>query len=57
LAAHYNTKVVGHDTDWSFALENVTNKAYWKESPKQFGHYYLYSGAPRNFRLTVRTLF
>jgi len=57
LAAHYSTKVAGQDTDWTLALENATNRAYWRESPKQFGHYYLYTGAPRNLRLTVRTLF
>jgi iron complex outermembrane receptor protein len=57
LAAHYNTKVAGQNTDWTLALENATNRAYWRESPKQFGHYYLYAGAPRNLRLTVRTLF
>jgi iron complex outermembrane receptor protein len=57
LAAHYSTKLAGQDTDWTLALENVANRAYWRESPKQFGHYYLYAGAPRNLRLTVRTLF
>jgi iron complex outermembrane receptor protein len=57
LAAHYNTKVAGQKTDWTLALENATSRAYWRESPKQFGHYYLYAGAPRNLRLTVRMLF
>ena len=57
LAAHYSTKLAGQDTDWTLALENATNRAYWRESPKQFSHYYLYAGAPRNLRLTVRTLF
>jgi len=57
LAAHYSTKVAGQNTDWTLALENASNRAYWRESPKQFGHYYLYAGAPRNLRLTVRTLF
>ena len=57
LAAHYNTKVAGQNTDWTLALENASKRAYWRESPKQFGHYYLYAGAPRNLRLTVRTLF
>jgi iron complex outermembrane receptor protein len=57
LAAHYNTKVAGKKTDWTLALENATSRAYWRESPKQFGHYYLYAGAPRNLRLTVRMLF
>jgi iron complex outermembrane receptor protein len=57
LAAHYSTKVAGKSTDWSLALENATNRAYWRESPKQFGHYYLYAGAPRNLRLTVRFVY
>jgi iron complex outermembrane receptor protein len=57
LAAHYNTKVAGQNTDWTLALENASNRAYWRESPKQFGHYYLYAGAPRNLRFTIRTLF
>ena len=57
LTAHYSTKLAGQDTDWTLALENATKRAYWRESPKQFGHYYLYAGAPRNLRLTVRTLF
>ncbi|WP_090132062.1 TonB-dependent siderophore receptor [Limnohabitans sp. Rim11] len=57
LAAHYSTKLAGQDTDWTLALENANNRAYWRESPKQFGHYYLYAGAPRNLRITVRTLF
>jgi iron complex outermembrane recepter protein len=57
LAAHYSTKVAGKSTDWSLALENATNGAYWRESPKQYGHYYLYAGAPRNLRLTVRFVY
>jgi iron complex outermembrane receptor protein len=57
LTAHYSTKLLGQDTDWIMALENATNRAYWRESPKQFGHYYLYAGAPRNLRLSIRTLF
>ena len=57
LAAHYSTKVSGKSTDWSLALENATNRDYWRESPKQFGHYYLYAGAPRNLRLSVRFVY
>ena len=57
LAAHYSTKVSGQNIDWTLALENATNRSYWRESPKQFGHYYLYAGAPRNLRLAVRMLF
>jgi iron complex outermembrane receptor protein len=57
LAAHYTTKASGYDTEWTLALENATNQSYWRESPKQFGHYYLYAGAPRNLRLTVRIVY
>jgi iron complex outermembrane recepter protein len=57
LAAHYSTKVSGQNIDWTLALENATNRSYWRESPKQYGHYYLYAGAPRNLRLAVRMLF
>jgi len=57
LAAHYSTKVSGQNIDWTLALENAINRSYWRESPKQYGHYYLYAGAPRNLRLAVRMLF
>jgi iron complex outermembrane receptor protein len=57
LAAHYSTKAAGYDTEWTLALENASNQSYWRESPKQFGHYYLYAGAPRNLRLTVRIVY
>lgn len=57
LAAHYDTRVNGIRTEWTFAIDNLTDKHYWRESPKQFGHYYLYPGAPRTGRITVRTSF
>ena len=57
LAAHYSTKLAGQDIEWTLALENASNRSYWRESPKQFGHYYLYAGAPRNLRMSIRTLF
>ena len=57
ISAHYTSPVLGQNTEWTLALENAANKVYWRESPKQFGHYYLYAGTPRNLRLTVRALF
>ncbi len=57
FAAHYDTRVGGVRTEWTFAIDNLTDKHYWRESPKQFGHYYLYPGAPRTGRITVRTSF
>jgi iron complex outermembrane receptor protein len=57
LAAHYSAPILGQNTELTFAIENASNKAYWRESPKQFGHYYLYAGAPRQVRVNLRTLF
>ena len=51
-ALHYDTKVGGTSTRWTFGVENLADKQYWKESPYQFGHVYLYPGAARTFRLS-----
>jgi hypothetical protein len=39
--------------DRVFGIENLTDKRYWKESPYQYGHVYLFPGAPRTLRLAV----
>jgi iron complex outermembrane recepter protein len=52
-ALRYETKLGGTPTAWTLGIDNIANKRYWKESPFQFGHVYLYPGAPRTFRLTV----
>ena len=39
------------------AIDNLANRQYWRESPKQFGHYYLYAGAPRTLRVALKTSF
>jgi iron complex outermembrane recepter protein len=52
--AHYDTKLNNVASTWTLAIENLEDKRYWRESPKQFGHYYLYPGAPRTFRATVQ---
>ncbi|MBD8050637.1 TonB-dependent siderophore receptor [Limnohabitans radicicola] len=57
LAAHYDTRIQGVRTEWTLAVDNLTDRHYWRESPKQFSHYYLYPGAPRTGRITVRTSF
>jgi iron complex outermembrane receptor protein len=49
----YDTKLAGTATTWSLGVDNITNKRYWKESPSQFGHVYLYPGAPRTLRLSL----
>jgi iron complex outermembrane receptor protein len=57
LAAHYDTRIDGTRTLWTVAIDNVADRHYWRESPKQFGHYYLYPGAPRTLRLAVKASF
>lgn len=52
--AHYDTKVNNVASTWTLAVENLANKQYWRESPKQYDHYYLYPGAPRTLRATVQ---
>jgi iron complex outermembrane receptor protein len=52
-ALRYDTKVAGTATTWTLGIDNIADKRYWKESPTQFGHVYLYPGAPRTFRLSV----
>ena len=50
---HYDTKVNNVSSTWSLAIQNVANKHYWRESPKQYGQYFLNPGAPRTLRATV----
>lgn len=53
-STHYDTKVNNIASTWTLSIDNLEDKRYWRESPKQFGHYYLYPGAPRTFRATVQ---
>jgi iron complex outermembrane recepter protein len=52
--AHYDTKVNNVASTWTLGIDNLADKRYWRESPKQFGHYYLYPGAQRTLRATVQ---
>ena len=54
LATHFDTKINNVASTWTVAIDNLEDKRYWRESPKQFGHYYLYPGAPRTVRATVQ---
>ncbi len=49
----YEQKVGGANVAWTLGVDNLTDKRYWKESPYQFGHVYLYPGAARTFRLAM----
>ena len=52
--AHYDIKVNNVASTWTLGIDNLADKRYWRESPKQFGHYYLYPGAPRTLRASVQ---
>ncbi|MDM0089207.1 MULTISPECIES: TonB-dependent siderophore receptor [unclassified Variovorax] len=52
-ALRYDTRMAGVATRWTLGIENVADKRYWKESPYQYGHVYLFPGAPRTLRLGV----
>lgn len=56
-AVHYDTRIQGTRTQWTLAVDNLTDRRYWRESPKEFGHHYLYAGAPRTLRVAVKTHF
>jgi iron complex outermembrane receptor protein len=51
---HYDTRIAQQGTTWTWGIQNITNKHYWRESPKQYGQYFLNSGAPRTFRAGVQ---
>ncbi|PUE28774.1 hypothetical protein B9Z35_12310 [Limnohabitans sp. Jir61] len=52
--AHYDTKFNNMASTWTMGIDNVADKRYWRESPKQYAHYYLYPGAPRTIRAMVQ---
>ncbi len=52
-STHYDTQVNNVPSRWTIAINNVGNKHYWRESPKAYGQYFLYAGAPRTLRATV----
>ncbi len=54
LGASYVTKIGNMPATWSLGIENVMNKSYFKESPYQFSHVYLFPGTPRTARLSVQ---
>lgn len=48
------TQGVGNQTwVWRVAVDNLTNRRAWRESPWQFEHSYLYPLAPRTFRASL----
>jgi iron complex outermembrane receptor protein len=50
----YDTVMRGTATTWTLGVDNLLDAHYYKESPFQFGHVYLFPGAPRQLRLCVQ---
>ena len=50
-ALQYERRIGGTATAWTIGVDNVFDRQYWRESPYQFGHVYLYPGAPRTLRV------
>ncbi|HEY8358861.1 MAG TPA: TonB-dependent siderophore receptor, partial [Ramlibacter sp.] len=50
-ALQYQRLVGTTQTRWTLGVDNLFDRRYWKESPYQFGHVYLYPGAARAVRL------
>lgn len=53
----YRTKLGRSLVRWTVAVDNVFDKRYWKESPNQFSHVYLFPGSPRTWRLSMQATF
>ena len=49
----YSAKLAGAQTTWSLGIDNLLNKQFFKESPTQFGHVYLFPQQPRTLRLSL----
>ena len=42
---------------WTANVDNIADRRYWRESPSQYGHVYLFPGAARSFRIGMRAAF
>jgi len=42
---------------WTANIDNLADRRYWRESPSQYGHVYLFPGAARTFRIGMRAAF
>lgn len=56
-ALRYATRVGSVATHWTLGIENLLDRRYYKESPTQFGHAYLFTGAPRTVRIAMQADF
>ena len=47
----YTHRAAGTQLTWNFGIDNLLNRQFFKESPTQFGHVYLFPQQPRTARL------
>jgi iron complex outermembrane recepter protein len=50
----YSTKLQGVATNWALGIDNLLNRQFFKESPYQFGHIYLFPQQPRSLRISMQ---
>ena len=53
----YQTRIQNHPATWTLGINNLFDRAYFKESPYQYDHIYLFPAAPRSLRLALETRF
>ncbi|MDP2417865.1 MAG: TonB-dependent siderophore receptor [Hydrogenophaga sp.] len=53
----FNTRLNGRQASWTLTVDNLLDRRYFKESPYQYEHIYLFPGAPRSVRLALQTNF
>lgn len=54
LVGKYEFSLQKIPTTLSFGVENLSDNKFWRESPTQYGHVYLYPGESRNFFLGLQ---
>lgn len=54
LGVRYTTRLGGVASTWWLSVDNLTDKFYWRDSGDYLGDVYLFTGAPRSARLSVR---
>ena len=53
----YQTRIQNHPATWTLSVNNLLDRQYFKESPYQYDHIYLFPAAPRTLRLALETRF
>ncbi len=58
LGGSYQQRLAGHVTTWRLNVENLTDRAYWREAPTtDWGGIYLFPSTPRTVRLSATVEF